>query len=238
MLLKCVILDMLFTLVILPLEPTGAPQAVTVSVTSSRSISVSWDPVIADDRNGIVKGYKVNYQALPNGDIATKIFKITKEQQNKRQTVTLGNLNEFTNYSIGVLAFTVFGGGPASVGQVVETLEDSKFYSFMPASVLLLFLLLCLFLHLIKSYWTQKQYFRILSVLYLSSHSILFLMFSYLVQSLNVTDSTLITLLNEFTSYSIGALVFTVFGNGPASVGQVVKTLRQQVLHQHSGCSC
>ena len=49
---------------------------------------------------------------------------------------------------------------------------------------------------------------------------------------------SLITLLNEFTSYSIGALVFTVFGNGPASVGQVVKTLRQQVLHQHSGCSC
>ena len=129
MLLKCVILDVLFTLVILPLEPTGAPQAITVSVTSSRSISVSWDPVIADDRNGIVKGYKVNYQALPNGDIATKIFKITKEQQNKRQTVTLGNLNEFTNYSIGVLAFTVFGNGPASVGQVVETLEDSKFYA-------------------------------------------------------------------------------------------------------------
>ena len=59
----------------------------------------------------------------------------------------------------------------------------------MPASVLLLFLLLCLFLHLIKSYWTQKQYFGILSVLYLSSLSILFLMFSYLVQSLNVTDS-------------------------------------------------
>ena len=120
MLLKYVILDVQMLDVILD---------VTVSVTSSRSISVSWDPVIADDRNGIVKGYKVNYQALPNGDIATKFFKITKEQQNKRQTVTLGNLNEFTNYSIGVLAFTVFGNGPASVGQVVETLEDSKFYA-------------------------------------------------------------------------------------------------------------
>ena len=59
----------------------------------------------------------------------------------------------------------------------------------MPASVLSLFLLLCLFLHLIKSYWTQKQYFVILSDLCLSSLSILFLMFSYVVQSLNVTDS-------------------------------------------------
>ena len=113
---------------ILPLVPSNAPQAVTVSATSSKSIFVSWDPVIADDRNGIIKGYKVNYQAIPNGDMAAKFLNITKAQQNKRQTVTLDHLNEFTNYSIGVLAFTAFGNGPASVGQVVETLEDSKFY--------------------------------------------------------------------------------------------------------------
>ena len=113
---------------ILPLVLSNAPKAVTVSATSSKSIFVSWDPVIADDRNGIIKGYKVNYQALPNGDMAAKFLNITKAQQNKRQTVTLDHLNEFTNYSIGVLAFTAFGNGPASVGQVVETLEDSKFY--------------------------------------------------------------------------------------------------------------
>ena len=113
---------------ILPLVPSNEPQAVTVSATSSKSIFVSWDPVIADDRNGIIKGYKVNYQALPNGDMAAKFLNITKAQQNKRQRVSLANLNEFTNYSIGVLAFTAFGNGPVSVGQVVETLEDSKFY--------------------------------------------------------------------------------------------------------------
>ena len=114
---------------ILPLEPSGAPQALTVSVTSSTSVSVSWDPVVAEDRNGIIKGYKVIYNALPNGQMVTELLNITKEQQNKRQTVTLDNLNEFTNYSIEVLAFTVFGNGPASAGQVVETLEDSKFYA-------------------------------------------------------------------------------------------------------------
>ena len=117
-----------FNFMILPLVPSNAPQAVTVSATSSKSIFVSWDPVIADDRNGIIKGYKVNYQAIPNGDMAAKFLNITKAQQNKRQTVTLDHLNEFTNYSIGVLAFTAFGNGPASVGQVVETMEDSKFY--------------------------------------------------------------------------------------------------------------
>ena len=114
---------------ILPLVPSNAPQVVTVSATSSISIFVSWDPVIPDDRNGIIKGYKVNYQALPNGDMAAKFLNITKAQQNKRQSVTLDHLNEFTNYSIGVLAFTAFGNGPASVVQVVETMEDSKFYA-------------------------------------------------------------------------------------------------------------
>ena len=118
-----------FNFMILPLVPSNAPQAVTVSATSSKSIFVSWDPVIADDRNGIIKGYKVNYQALPNGDMAAKFLNITKAQQNKRQRVSLDHLNEFTNYSIGVLAFTAFGNGPASVVQVVETLEDSKFYA-------------------------------------------------------------------------------------------------------------
>ena len=155
-------LDVLCKFMILCLEPSNAPQAVTVSAISSRSISVSWDPIVADGRNGIIKGYKVNYQALPNGYIVAKILNITYEEQNNRQTVTLDHLNEFTNYSIGVLAFTAFGNGPASVVQVVETLEDSKFYA---SICVLLLLLLCLFLHLIKSHWTQKQYFGILSVL-------------------------------------------------------------------------
>ena len=119
----------------MPLEPSGTPQAVTVNVTSSRGISVSWDPVVADDRNGIIKGYIVSYQALPNGYIVAKILNITNDEQNNRQTVTLAGLNEFTNYSIGVLAFTIFGNGPASIGQVVETLEYSKFYASICAIV-------------------------------------------------------------------------------------------------------
>ena len=128
-------LDVPCNFIILCLEPSNTPQAVTVSVTSSKSISVSWDPVIADDRNGIIKGYIVNYQALPNGYIVAKILNITNEKQNIRQTVTLVGLNGFTNYSIEVLAFTIFGNGPASVGQVVETLEDSKFYASICAIV-------------------------------------------------------------------------------------------------------
>ena len=134
----------------MPLEPSGAPQALTVSATSSTSISVSWDPVVAGDRNGIIKGYKVNYNALPNGQMVTEFLNITKEQQNKRQTVTLDNLDEFTNYSIEVLAFTVFGNGPASAGQVVETLEDSKFYAGI-CTVIVTFIVFIVAFHYILS---------------------------------------------------------------------------------------
>ena len=110
----------------MPLEPNGTPEAVVATAASSKNITVSWNPVTADDRNGIIKGYIVNYQALPDGDIIPKFRNIISEQQNDKQTVLLDDLNEFTNYSISVLAFTVIGNGPASVAQVVETLEDSK----------------------------------------------------------------------------------------------------------------
>ena len=158
MLLICLIYDTHLNFMISPQEPSGAPQALTVSATSSTSISVLWDPVVAEDRNGIIRGYRVNYNALPNFQMVTEFLNITKEQQSKRQTVTLDNLNEFTNYSIEVLAFTVFGNGPASVGQVVETLEGSKFYDSIWAviknktSTTKVFLLLCLLLTLMTSH--------------------------------------------------------------------------------------
>ena len=115
----------------MPLEPNGTPEAVVATAASSKKISVSWNPVNADDRNGIIKGYIVNYQALPDGAILPKFRNITSEQQNEKQTLILENLNEFTNYSITVLAFTIIGNGPASSAQVVETLEDSKLLTFI-----------------------------------------------------------------------------------------------------------
>ncbi|XP_022800122.1 protein sidekick-1-like [Stylophora pistillata] len=56
--------------------------------------------------------------------MVAKFLNTTYEQQNETQILILDDLNEFTNYSITVLAFTVFGNGPASVAQVAETLED------------------------------------------------------------------------------------------------------------------
>ena len=114
-------------IVILPLEPSKSPQAVAVTVVSSKSINVSWSPVSFQERNGIIEGYKVMYKALPNGEDKIKIVNVTINDQDEEQTLTIGELNEFTNYSIRVLAFTAVGDGPLSVAEVKQTLEDSKF---------------------------------------------------------------------------------------------------------------
>ena len=101
-------------------EPGGLPQQVTLGDVTSTSIKVTWAPVKFQDQNGIIKGYKVIYRALPNGTNVTKVV-------DTENALTIGGLNEFTNYSIRVLAVTAVGDGPLSVAQVKQTLEDSKF---------------------------------------------------------------------------------------------------------------
>ena len=110
---------------ILPLAPSSPPTSVIATAQNSTTISVSWGPVVEQDRNGIIKGYKIIYQALPNGVNKTKIINISENSQSEQDT-TLDGLNEFTNYSIRVLAFTSEGNGPLSDAKVVQTQQDGK----------------------------------------------------------------------------------------------------------------
>ena len=107
-------------------EPSASPQQVTLSEVKSKSVKVTWGPVPPGDRNGIILGYKVNYRALPNGDIDTEFLNITSSEQDEGRTKVLKALNEFTNYSISVLAFTKVGDGPPSDAEFAKTQEDSK----------------------------------------------------------------------------------------------------------------
>ena len=107
-------------------EPSGPPQLVTLSDVTSKGVKVTWGPVPDNDRNGIIRGYKVNYRALPNGVIVTEFLNISSEIQNEGGTKTLQTLHEFTNYSVSVLAFTIVGDGPPSVAKFVQTLEASE----------------------------------------------------------------------------------------------------------------
>ena len=114
---------------VLLLEPNSSPQGVQASAKNSTSVSVSWAAVGNEQRNGIIKGYKVIYQALPDGRNVTRFVNISDEDQGKEQDITLGDLVKFTNYSIRVLAFTVVGDGPSSEVKIVQTQQDSKLHS-------------------------------------------------------------------------------------------------------------
>ena len=114
---------------VLLLEPSSSPQGVQASAKNSTSVSVSWAAVGSEQRNGIIKGYKVIYQALPDGRNVTRFVNISDEDQGKEQDITLGDLVKFTNYSIRVLAFTVVGDGPPSEVKIVQTQQDSKLHS-------------------------------------------------------------------------------------------------------------
>ena len=99
--------------------------------TSSTSISVSWEDVQADLRNGIITGYNITYQSQTENDNG-----FVTAGPNDRQA-NLTGLKEFVKYNISVVAFTVKGDGPPSV-TVVRTDQDSKSYN----TLLLLLLLI------------------------------------------------------------------------------------------------
>ena len=97
--------------------------------TSSTSISVSWEEVRADQRNGIITGYTITYQSQTENDNG-----IVQAGPNDRQADLTG-LKEFVNYTISVFASTVKGIGPPSV-LVVRTDQDSKWLNlFFPFSI-------------------------------------------------------------------------------------------------------
>ena len=87
--------------------------------TSSTSISVSWEEVQAELRNGIITGYTITYQSQTENDNG-----VVEAGPNDRQ-VNLTRLKEYVEYIISVFASTVKGIGPPSV-LVVRTDQDSR----------------------------------------------------------------------------------------------------------------
>ena len=109
-----------FTFTFCLLGPSAPPNNVRGHNSSSTSILVQWNPVPEADQNGVITGYRVIYQPLPSGNITSKTENAAATQ------LDVTGLNEFTNYNICVLAFTVKGDGPQSCITVI-TAEDSKF---------------------------------------------------------------------------------------------------------------
>ncbi|XP_068675352.1 phosphatidylinositol phosphatase PTPRQ-like [Montipora foliosa] len=103
-----------------PKEPSAPPNPVQGYNTSSTSIFVSWGVVLELDQNGVILSYTVTYEALPPSPALT----VAKTVSAPNRSITLDELNEFTDYSITVFASTVKGGGNISAPITVRTDED------------------------------------------------------------------------------------------------------------------
>lgn len=96
---------------------------VTWSPDSSTSILLHWGQVPEEFRNGVIRGYKVEYEeAKPNATVGVM----------DRQLATwaiVRELKKFTIYFVRVYAYTTLGDGPRN-NFTVMTAQDGKTLKF------------------------------------------------------------------------------------------------------------
>lgn len=102
--------------------PASPPDNVEAIVMSSTSIMVTWDEVPSIDQNGLIIEYEVQNIPLETfgGVIGVEMWNSTD------LFYVLDDLEEFTNYTISVRAYTIVGPGPYSDPVTNHTFQDGK----------------------------------------------------------------------------------------------------------------
>lgn len=88
-------------------------------------MEVTWEPPAEQSQNGILAGYKIllSEETRHGQDLGQPM--IVTVPANLR-FYHIRNLNKWTHYRVGVLAFTKAGDGPISEAIVVQTDEDGR----------------------------------------------------------------------------------------------------------------
>ena len=102
--------------------PSRAPDGFTVTAKSSTSITASWQLPPADDRNGVIAGFKVFYKKKSSSGSQTRVV----VKSGSTLTKVVAGLDEYTEYQFQVLAYTAVGDGPYSSVKYATTMEDGK----------------------------------------------------------------------------------------------------------------
>ena len=102
--------------------PSQAPTNLYLAAKNSTSIEASWQLPPAEDRNGIITGFKLFYKKKSSSGSSTQIT------INNGSTLTevVTGLDKYTKYGFEVLAFTSVGDGPKSSVECERTMEDGK----------------------------------------------------------------------------------------------------------------
>lgn len=101
-----------------PAAPNTSPLNFEGNATSSRSISLTWEPPLFEDQNGIITSYIIN---VVLNETAEESQLLTTEPG-----LFLGSLRPFGTYSFVIAAQTIAGIGPFSTVLTIATPEDSE----------------------------------------------------------------------------------------------------------------
>ena len=102
--------------------PSRAPDGFNVAAKSSTSITASWQLPPLEDRNGIIRGFKLFYKK--EGSSGPQTMKLINNKVVR--TTDVSGLSKYTKYEFQVLAFTSVGDGPNSTVKSETTKEDGK----------------------------------------------------------------------------------------------------------------
>ncbi|XP_071850013.1 receptor-type tyrosine-protein phosphatase delta-like isoform X2 [Apostichopus japonicus] len=109
--------DAHFKLAIPEDRPSGVPLRMLAEAVSSDMITVSWEPPLYEERNGVISGYTVRMYA---GDPTQSITNRTSAT-----SLTFSGLRPNTDYVVQVKAHTSVGGGPFTEEFMVRTPPES-----------------------------------------------------------------------------------------------------------------
>lgn len=104
--------------------PSSPPEGVRCAPLTSQSLQISWQPAPAQHTNGLLQGYKINYEHV--GDTISSDNDNLDTKKTSELTIVLTNLQKSTNYSIQVLAYTRMGDGAQSPPLFCQTEEDGN----------------------------------------------------------------------------------------------------------------
>ena len=107
--------------------PTGPPTDLTTRVLSANIISVTWDPPIPIDRNGVISLYTLSYRGIERDTTSREVTLYSNDSF--FTNYILSELDEHTNYNISVSASTAVGSGP--VATVVTRTDQEGEYQFI-----------------------------------------------------------------------------------------------------------
>ena len=96
--------------------PSAPPAGIQVTVLNSTSLKVTWEPLSPADENGIITCFELEYSS---------VYSI-QQQCIFDLMIELVGLEEHTQYSIRVAAYTSVGGGPFSESVVATTEQDGE----------------------------------------------------------------------------------------------------------------